>query len=106
MITGMLQFATMELMVWETCLRPTVSVLNNRQRRYGLRHLGASRTQPTRDILPVTLKEGEEQPKPGEQPENDDIWTRPSRARRGNLGQRLVRKIVAKTDIYSTLGTE
>lgn len=40
-------------------LRPVVSLLNNPLRRYGYQLLAAPRSQPTRNIFSVTLRDGE-----------------------------------------------
>lgn len=77
-ITGMLQSAPLEVVVWEAGLRPAVSLLNDRQRKYNQRPLAAPRTQSTRDILSVTLREAEEQAQLGEHPVDKVAWTRHS----------------------------
>lgn len=59
--TGMLQYASIGVVVWKAGLQPVVSVLNKWQRRYSLKLLAAPQTEHTRDILPVSLREGEEQ---------------------------------------------
>lgn len=60
MITGMLWSTPMKVVLREAGLMPVVSLRNNRQWRYDIRLLTAQVTQPVRDILPVTLREGEE----------------------------------------------
>lgn len=62
------------LVTREAGLKPAVSLLNNRQRWYGYRQLAAPITQPTSDILPVILREGDEQVQRGDQPEDDNEW--------------------------------
>lgn len=57
-IKGMFRSASERIVVMGARLRPAVSLLNNRQRRYEYRLLVAPRTQPTREILPVKLREG------------------------------------------------
>lgn len=54
----MLQSAPVGIVVREVTVRQAVSLINDRQRRYGLRPLVAPRTQPVREILVVTMQEG------------------------------------------------
>lgn len=81
-------------------------LLNNRQQRYRLRRSAAPRTQPARNILPVTLRVGEKQVQLEERPEDGDEWIRLSRTRREGLGQRLARGLATGTDVDATSGTE
>lgn len=59
-----------------------------------------------RDILLVTMGQGEEQAQLGEQPQNYDAWTRPNGAGLESLGQRLARELAAGTDIDAQSDTE
>lgn len=56
-------------------LRPALSILNNRQRKYRYRLLAATVTNPARDILHESQREGEVQVQTGKQPEDDDERT-------------------------------
>lgn len=64
----MFESAPARIVVRESGMRSAVSLLNNRQRMYGYCLLAAPRIQPIRDILPVTLREGEDQAQSGELP--------------------------------------
>lgn len=86
-IIGTLQSSLVGVVVREADLRPALSVLNNRQWRYGLRLLAAPKTQSTRDILPLILQEGKEQSQSWEQSVDNITWKRPSKARQKGLGQ-------------------
>lgn len=59
--------------VREAGLWSAVSILINRQQQCGYRLLAALNTQPARNILPVTLRDDDEQAPSGEQPENEDL---------------------------------
>lgn len=87
-------------------LRPPVSLVNNRQRRYRYKLLAAPISQPTRDILLVTLCTGEEQAPPGELAKGYDEWFRNAGRGLATLRQRLARMITEGTNIKSTSGTE
>lgn len=60
-IRDMFPSAPEGVVIREAGHRLTISLLNNKQQKYELRLLTAPITQPTRDILPVTVWEGEEQ---------------------------------------------
>lgn len=66
----------------------------------------ASQFQPTRDILPVTLREGEEQAQLEELGDGDDDWFRPTSRGRETLGQRLTRTVTEGTSINIAVDTE
>lgn len=86
-VAGILQFAPVRGVVLEGGLHPTIYLLNNRQQLYGLRLFLALRTQPTRNILPVTLQEGMEQAQLRKLQVDDHTWKEPSRGRQESLGQ-------------------
>lgn len=83
-----------------------VSWMNNIQRKNSLRYLAALRNQQARDILPVTLLEGQEQAQLGEKVKDDDTWTRVSGVKLEDLEQKLERAFAARTDIDVTSGKE
>lgn len=68
-VTGMMLSAPVGVVIHEAGLQPPLSVLNNRQSRYGYRLLAAPVTLSAYNILPVSLREGDEQAQPGEQQE-------------------------------------
>lgn len=72
-ITGMIRSAPVVVVTRETVLRPALSLLNNKQRRYGLRLLAEPVIQHARNILPASLREGNEQAQSGEQLENYNV---------------------------------
>lgn len=80
-VTEMLRSALAEMVVREIGFCPAVLLPNNRRQRYGLRLLGALMTQPTKNILPVTLRETEEHAQSEKQQEDEFVWKKPSRAR-------------------------
>lgn len=80
-------------MVREEGLLLVLSLLNNRQRRYGYRLLTAPRSQPTRDIRSVTLCKEEKHAHPGELVERDDNLFRPMCRGKETLRQCLMRAI-------------
>lgn len=105
-ITVMLQCVPVEVVVQEAGLRPAVLLLNNRQWRYILRFLAAPKTHPARDILPVTIRDGEDQEQSEAQQEDNNACTSLSIAEQEHLGQRLARALIAKTDIEAGKDTE
>lgn len=70
----------------EADLWPTLSLLNNQQQRYEFQLLVAGVTQPARDILFASLREGNEQAQPGENSKDDDEWTLPGEKKQKMLG--------------------
>ncbi|POS88401.1 hypothetical protein EPUL_000062 [Erysiphe pulchra] len=101
-ITGMFRTAPVEVIVKEVGLRPSVSLWNNRQRRYAQRLLTLPKDIVLREILPETLREGDAYAQPGEQGSNLEwLSTRPK-----NLGQRLAFKLCEGTDIDPSFGIE
>lgn len=66
----------------------------------------ALRTKLMRDILLVTLQEGENQVQSGQQPEEIDTWISLSRARWEGLVQRLARALTTGMNIETTTDTE
>lgn len=104
--TRIFQSAPKVVVVPEAGLKPEISQLNNRQRQYGYRLLAALRSQPTRDILPITLHLGEEQAEPGELTKGDDDWFKLIGWRREALGHQFGRTIAEGTSILTTTGTE
>lgn len=72
---GMVQLATVGMIVGKVSLHLMLFLLNNRHRRYDRPLLERIRAQPTRNILPVTLRKRQEQIQPGEQPQGDHAWT-------------------------------
>lgn len=59
----------------ESGLIPASILLDYRQRRYTHRLLSLPDSHPTKEILPISLREGDKGFQPGEVPENTLIWT-------------------------------
>lgn len=57
-----------------------------------------------RDILLITLLEGEENAQPGKLSEGDDDWFKPMGRKRETLGQRLTRKVAESIVMVTTTG--
>lgn len=47
---------------------------NYRQRKYAYRLLTLPHGHPTKEILPITLRAGDDSTQPGKLQENDEIW--------------------------------
>lgn len=65
------------IVVREAGMRLAVSLLYNRQRRYGYRLPAVSKIQPARSILPVTFTVEKDQVQPEKLPENNNDWGSP-----------------------------
>ena len=99
-ITGAYRTTPIGPLVREAALEPAESLLEGRQLGYTTRILGLPKDQPTRQILPVTFREGDQHAQPGEQPIGDRAWaerTPRGQASRGrgqwSLGQHLARQL-------------
>lgn len=90
----------------EAVLKAALSLLNNRLRRYDYRLLAAPQLQPKRDILPVTLREGEKQTQSGELADGDENWFKFRGRERVRLGQQLAGTVAEGIGIHTTAGTE
>ena len=66
-ITGMLKTTLIGPLVRETGLAPAETLLEARQLGYTTRLLGLPEDNPTRKILPVSFREGDQHAQPGEQ---------------------------------------
>ena len=71
-------------------IRPDV-LSDFRQRTYAHRILSLPNSIPTKDILPITLREGDGNAQPEDLPEGDSIWSNTQRIR--TYGQHLARQI-------------
>lgn len=69
------------------------------------RLLAAPRSNPTRDIFPITLCEGEEQAQHRELAAGDNDWFRPVGKGKESLGQRLARVVAEGTSTDTTAST-
>jgi hypothetical protein len=70
-ITGMFSTSPVGPLVREAALTPAEALLDDRQLSYTTRLIGLPGDQPTKQVLPVTLREGDRYAQPGEQPAED-----------------------------------
>lgn len=92
--------------VREAGLRPALSRLKNKQRRYRYSLLASTRLRPVRDILSVNLRESEEQVQPWELAKGDEHKFRPIGRGRETLGQQIAKTITQDTSIVTTVEME
>lgn len=90
----------------EAWLRQAMCFLNNRQRWYGYRLLTASVTQPTCDLLPATLRGGDEQAQLGDQPEGNNQWAQLGGRKPKRFEQKLARVLTEGTDVWADTDIE
>lgn len=74
-ITGMYRSTPIGSLMSESGLIPARIMLDYRQRKYAHRLLTLPDGHPTKDILPITLRAGDGNAQPEEQPEGDGIWS-------------------------------
>ena len=72
-ITGMYPSSPIAALMSESGLTPAHIMLDFRQRMYAYRLLSLPDSMPTKDILPVTLRVGDGNAQPEDQPELDSI---------------------------------
>ena len=93
-----------DALISESGLTPAHILLDFRQRKYAHRILSLPNSIPTKEILPITLRIGDGNAQPNEQPEKDAIWA--SNERITTYGQRLARQISIKGCIGPAEGAE
>ncbi len=76
-----------DALISESGLTPAHVLLDFRQQKYAHRILSLSDSIPTKEILLITLRIGDENAQPNEQPEKDAIWA--GNERITTYGQRL-----------------
>ena len=74
-ITGMYSSTPIHPLLCEAGLVPASVLLDHRQRVYTHRLLCLPDSHPTKEILPISLREGDRGFQPGELPENTLMWT-------------------------------
>lgn len=79
-------------MLCEAGLAPASTLLDYRQRLYAYRLLNLPDQHPAKEILPVSLREGDAAFQPEELPENNLVWTQD--ARPALFGQWLAWQII------------
>lgn len=103
-VTGMFRSAPAGVVVKETGLRPAISLLNNRQRRYTQRLLCLPINNEIREILPETFRRGDAHAQPQEIESTDWKWLNDKKVRK--LGQRLANSLTNGTDLDTSYGIE
>lgn len=78
-ITGMYPSTLVHPLLCEVGLIPASILLGYRQRRYTYRLLSLPESHPTKEILRVSLREGDRGFRPEEVPENTLLWTENTR---------------------------
>lgn len=80
-ITGMYQSTPISPLMSESGLPPAHVLLDFRQHAYAHRILSLPNSIPTKDILPITLQEGDGHAQPKDLPEGDSMWSTTQRIR-------------------------
>ena len=100
----MYQSTPMGPLMSESGLIPARIFLDYRQHKYAYRLLTLPDENPTESVLPVTLRSGDGNAQPGEQPEDDGIWAQQQKAR--NYGQHLAQQVSIGFCIDPAYGVE
>ena len=105
-ITGTFSTTPIGPLIREAALEPAESLLEAWQLGYTTQLLGLPINQPTRQILPVTLRDGDQHAQPGEQPIGDRAWAEATPRGRGpwSLGQHLARQLGKSIQINPSAG--
>ncbi len=90
-ITSMYPSTLIHPLLSEAGLIPAQLVLDSRQKAYAYRLLTVPDCHPTKQILPISLREGDENSLPGEQPEDTLICTKSTKPK--TLGQLLAQQV-------------
>ena len=91
-------------LVSESGLIPAHIMLDFRQRIYAYRLLSLPESIPTKDILPITLRRGDGNAQPEDQPELGSILA--SNQHITTYGQQLARPVLARFSIDPAEGTK
>ena len=86
-------------------MTPAEPLLDHRQRKYALRALKLPLINPANELLPLTLKYGDESAQPEEFSEEDLNWINYN-IKPLNLAQRLARKLTKGLNLDSLKGFE
>ncbi len=103
-ITGMYSSTPIHPLLCEVGLVIASALLDHRQRVYTHRLLCLQDSHPTKEILPISLREGDRGFQPGELPENTLMWTQ--NARPTSYGQWLAWKFTIDHCIDPAEGVE
>jgi hypothetical protein len=93
-------------LVREAALTPAEALLDDRQLNYATRLIGLPGNQPTKQVLPITLREGDRHAQPGEQPVEDRAWAETPARGFQSLGQQLARQLAQALPIDPSGGFE
>lgn len=104
LITGFYQSTPITSLMSKSGLTPAHILLDFRQRRYAYRILSLSDDLPTKHILPHTLRVGDGNDQPGEQPEDDLHWSTGQKIR--TYSQHLARQLSVNFSIDPAEGVE
>ncbi|KAL1978972.1 hypothetical protein VTN96DRAFT_7858 [Rasamsonia emersonii] len=105
-ITGMFRTTPIGPLVREAGLEPAETLLEARQLGYIIRLLGLPGDHPAKQILPVTLREGDQHAQPGEQPLGDRAWAEVGKRGPWSLGQHLARRLAETLPVDPSEGFE
>ena len=107
-ITGIYPSAPICPLLSEAGLIPAQLLLDARQKSYAYRLFTLPDCHPTKQILPISLKEGDENSQPGEQPgqqpEDTLIWAGSTKPKM--FGQLLAQQVASNYSIYPAVGVE
>ncbi len=103
-ITGINPSTPVATLMSESGLVPAHILLDFQQRKYAYRLLSLPDSIPTKAILPITLRIGDGNAQPDDQPEQDSIWA--SNERVVTYGQQLIRQVSINFTIDLAEGTE
>lgn len=103
-ITGLYQSTPIASLMSESELTPAHILLDFWQRRYAYQILSLPDNVPTKSILPHTLRVGDGNDQPREQPEDDLHWIKGRRIR--TYGQYLARQVSVNFSINPAEGVE
>ncbi len=96
-ITGIYPSTPIHPLLSEAGLIPAQLVLDSRQKTYASWLLTVPNCHPTRQILPKSRREGDENSEPGEQPEDTLIWTKSTKPK--TLSQLLAQQVASNCAI-------
>ena len=103
-ITGMYPSTPIHPLLSEAGLIPAKLLLDSRQKSYAYRLLTLPDCHPTKHILPISLREGDENSQPGEQPEDTLMWAESTRPKL--FGHLLAQQVACNYSIDPADGVE
>lgn len=103
-ITGMYRSTPIHPLLSEAGLVPAKILLDSRQKKYAYRLLTLPDQHPAKNILLISMGEGDGNSQPGEQPDNTLMWI--ESAKPPLLGHRLARQLALDNSIDPAEGIE